>query len=76
MAVQHFGVGDLVHADDLAGTWIIDRISSGRALLRRADDGRELSRLVSDLTLVRAATVATEPVAKADDAAAGEESLF
>ncbi len=75
MAAQHFGVGDLVHADDLAGTWIVDRISSGRALLRRADDGRELSRLVSDLTLVRTAAPTAGPVVEADDAA-GEESLF
>lgn len=45
-------VGDLVHISDTAGTWVVEEIRSGIALLRDGEDRRISSRL-SKLTVVR-----------------------
>ncbi|MFF0814480.1 hypothetical protein ACFYVR_04875 [Rhodococcus sp. NPDC003318] len=44
--------GDLVHISDTAGTWVVEEIRSGIALLRDGEDRRISSRL-SKLTVVR-----------------------
>ncbi|MET4613747.1 hypothetical protein ABIC28_004754 [Rhodococcus sp. PvR044] len=45
-------VGDLVHISDTAGTWAVEEIRSGIALLRGSDEKRISSRL-HKLTVVR-----------------------
>ncbi|MFD4268377.1 hypothetical protein [Rhodococcus sp. NPDC058481] len=45
-------VGDLVHISDTAGTWVVEEIRSGIALLRGGEDKRISSRLPK-LTVVR-----------------------
>ncbi|MGW4480759.1 hypothetical protein [Rhodococcus triatomae] len=44
--------GDLVHISDTAGTWVVEEIRSGIALLRDGED-RRISSRVSKLTVVR-----------------------
>ena len=44
--------GDLVHISDTAGTWVVEDIRSGIALLRDGED-RRISSRVSKLTVVR-----------------------
>ncbi|MFC4603265.1 hypothetical protein [Rhodococcus kronopolitis] len=45
-------VGDLVQISDTAGTWSVEEVRSGIALLRDGEDRRISSRL-SKLTVVR-----------------------
>ncbi|MFC9790516.1 hypothetical protein [Rhodococcus sp. NPDC127528] len=44
--------GDLVQISDTAGTWVVEEVRSGIALLRDGEDRRISSRL-SKLTVVR-----------------------
>lgn len=47
-----FTVGDLVRAQGHAGTWIIDGLSQGRALLENVADGHRLAMQTAQLTLL------------------------
>lgn len=48
-----FRQGDLVYARGHAGTWIIDSLGQGRALLENVADGHRLAAQTAHLTLLR-----------------------